>query len=157
MRYAIAFLAVLGIIVSTLALRVHYTDKVEPCDINSHWDCGTVNHSSYAVLPGILWHLRAARNPDLTGPAPRTGLPVAVLGILGYACIALFSLLGRRALTFLCALAGLGFALYLSNVEAHILEVWCLYCVLSQCLIALISLLALIHLFLGPKRRREAA
>lgn len=157
MRYLIALLALLGIIVSTLALQVHYTNKVEPCDINSHWDCGTVNHSSYATVNGILWHLRASHNPDMTGPAPRTGLPVAVLGIAGYLCIALFALFRRRALTFLFALAGLAFALYLSNVEAHILEVWCLYCVISQFLIALISLLALIALLLGPKSHPRAA
>lgn len=157
MRYVLILLALAGIAVSSLALQVHYTNKVEPCDINSHWDCGTVNHSSYAVVPGILWHLRAERNPSLPGPAPRTGLPVAVLGILGYALIALFALFRRRALTFLCSLAGLAFALYLSNVEAHILQVWCLYCVISQFLIALISLLALLWLLLGPRKRAAAA
>jgi uncharacterized membrane protein len=157
MRYLIALLAVLGIVVSSLALQVHYTNRVEPCDINSHWDCGTVNHSSYAVVPGILWHLRAAHDPNLTGPAPRTGLPVAVLGIVGYFLIALCALFRRRAVTLLFALTGLAFALYLSNIEAHVLEVWCLYCVISQFLIALITLLALIALFLGPARRPQTA
>jgi vitamin-K-epoxide reductase (warfarin-sensitive) len=153
MRYVLLFLALAGVIVSSLALQVHYSNKVEPCDINSRWDCGTVNHSSWAVVPGIRWHLRAARNPDLPGPAPRTGFPVAALGIIGYALIGLFTILRRRTLTFLFALAGLAFALYLSNVEAHILQVWCLYCVISQFLIALLSLLALIWLLIGPKHR----
>ncbi|HEX4005206.1 MAG TPA: vitamin K epoxide reductase family protein [Acidobacteriaceae bacterium] len=153
MRYAILFLALLGIVVSSLALHVHDTTDVEPCDINSHWDCGTVNRSSYATVPGILWHLRASRHPDqFPGPAPRTGFPVATAGILGYALIGLFAFFRRRALTFLFALAGLAFALYLSNVEAHILEVWCLYCVISQFLIALISLLSMVNLFLGQKK-----
>ncbi|MGA8110158.1 MAG: vitamin K epoxide reductase family protein [Acidobacteriaceae bacterium] len=153
MRYVLVFLAVLGIVVSSLALHVHDTTDVEPCDINSHWDCGTVNRSSYATVTGILWHLRAARHPDAyPGPAPRTGFPVATAGILGYALIGVFAFFRRRALTFLFALAGLAFALYLSNVEAHILEVWCLYCVISQFLIALISLLATINLFLDRRR-----
>ena len=139
---------------SALALRVHYTTGTEPCDINSHWDCGTVNRSSYATVDGILWHIRASRNPDdVTGPAPRTGFPVATLGIIGYALIAFFAFLRQRALTVVFALGGLGFALYLSHIEAHVLEVWCLYCVISQTLIAIITLLAFVALFV---RRRTA-
>ncbi|MGC2619337.1 MAG: vitamin K epoxide reductase family protein [Acidobacteriaceae bacterium] len=147
MRYVLFVLALAGVIVSALALQVHYSTGTEPCDINAHWDCGIVNHSSYATVPGILWHLRAARNPNLPGPAPRTGFPVAALGLIGYALIGLCALLRRRGLTLLFALCGLGFALYLSNVEAHVLEVWCLYCVISQGLIALITLLSIAGLF----------
>jgi vitamin-K-epoxide reductase (warfarin-sensitive) len=154
MRYLIALLACAGIIVSSLALHVHYSTGVEVCDINSHWDCGTVNRSSYATVKGILWHLEAARHPDaMSGPAPRNGLPVAVVGIAGYAAILLLALMGRRWLTLMFSLGGLAVALYLSNVEAHILEVWCLYCVISQCLIALITLLAVVGLFQRPRRR----
>lgn len=130
MRYVIALLAVAGIVVSSLALHVHYSTGIEPCDINSHWDCGIVNHSRYAVIHGI---------------------PVAAIGILGYAAIALLALTRRRWPTVFFSLIGLGFALYLSNVEAHVLEVWCLYCVISQCLIALITLLALAGLFARPR------
>jgi uncharacterized membrane protein len=151
MRTVILLLALAGIVVSALALHVHYSTGVEPCDINSHWDCGTVNRSSYAVVPGILWHLRAARNPDLPGPAPRTGFPVALVGILGYAAIALFAFLRQRALTLFLAAGALGFALYLSNIEAHVLEAWCLYCVISQTVIALIFLLSLVTLFIRPR------
>jgi vitamin-K-epoxide reductase (warfarin-sensitive) len=152
MRYLIAFLALAGIVVSCLALHVHYSTGTEPCDINSHWDCGTVNRSSYATVKGILWHLRASRHPDsVTGPAPHDGFPVATVGILGYAAILLLALMRRRWLTLLFALGGLGCALYLSNIEAHVLEVWCLYCVISQCLIALITLLAIGALFSRPR------
>jgi vitamin-K-epoxide reductase (warfarin-sensitive) len=149
MRIVIALLACAGILVSCLALHVHYSTGVEVCDLNSHWDCGTVNRSSYATVKGILWHLQAKLHPDsVTGPAPRTGLPVAAVGIAGYAAILLLALMRRRWLTLLFSLGGLAVALYLSNVEAHILEVWCLYCVISQCLIALITLLALVWSFL---------
>lgn len=152
MRYVIVVLALAGIVVSTLALHVHNSTGVEPCDINSHWDCGTVNRSSYATVPGILWHLRASRHPDaVTGPAPRTGFPVATVGILGYAAIALFALFRQRALTFVLAGGALAFALYLSHIEAHVLEVWCLYCVISQTLIAIIFLLTLVTLFMRPR------
>jgi vitamin-K-epoxide reductase (warfarin-sensitive) len=153
MRYLIAFLALAGIVVSLLALHVHYSSGTEPCDINSHWDCGTVNRSSYATVKGILWHLRASRHPDsVTGPAPRDGFPVAAAGILGYAAILLVALMRHRWLTLLFSLGGLGCALYLSTIEAHVLEVWCLYCVISQCLIALITLLSVAALFSRPRR-----
>ena len=153
MRFLIVVLALAGVVVSSLALHVHYSTGVEPCDINSHWDCGTVNRSSYATVPGILWHLRAAGHPDgTTGRAPRTGFPVATVGILGYLAIALFAWLRQRWLMLLLAAGALGFALYLSNVEAHVLEAWCLYCVISQTLIAIIFLLCLVTIFMRPRR-----
>lgn len=130
MRYVIFILALAGVVVSALALHVHYATGVQPCDINSHWDCGIVNHSRYSMLFGI---------------------PVAAIGILGYAAIALFALTRRYWLTLIFAFGGLGFALYLSHIEAHVLEVWCLYCVISQGLIALITLFAIISLFRRPK------
>ena len=152
MRYVILVLALAGVVVSALALQVHYSTGVEPCDINSHWDCGTVNRSSYATVPGIVWHLRAARHPDaVSGPAPRTGFPVATVGILGYAAIALFAFFRQRWLTVLLAAGALGFALYLSHIEARVLEVWCLYCVISQSLIAVIFLLSLVTIFMRPR------
>lgn len=121
MRYLIVFFALAGVVVSALALHVHYATGVQPCDINSHWDCGIVNHSRYSMIHGF---------------------PVATIGIIGYALIALLTLMQFRWLTLLCCIAGFGFALYLSNIEAHVLEVWCLYCVISQAIIALLVLLA---------------
>ena len=133
MRWVIASLAIVGLIVSILALRVHYSNDVEPCDINSHWDCGVVNHSRYAELDHV---------------------PVAAIGIAGYLALALLAVLGRRALTLAASVTGLAFALYLTSIEAFRLEVWCLYCVISQMAIALIAVLSLIWIFL---KRREGS
>jgi uncharacterized membrane protein len=130
MRYLIILLALAGVVVSALALHVHYSTGVQPCDINAHWDCGIVNHSRYSMIAGI---------------------PVAALGIIGYALIAFAAFIRQRAATLVLALIALVFALYLSNIEAHVLEVWCLYCVISQVLIALITLSAFVFLFLRPK------
>ena len=153
MRYLIALLAVAGIIVSCLAFQVHYSNKVGPCDINARWDCGVVNHSSYSTVPGLWWHVRDSLHPgSLAGPAPRTGLPVAAIGFIGYAAIALLAFFRRRGWLLLVSLVALAFALYLSSIEAHVLEVWCLYCVISQCLIALITLLSIVWLFFRPRR-----
>jgi len=122
MRYVLVLLAVLGIFVSALALREHYRTDSSPCSINERWDCGIVNHSPYAMLAGI---------------------PVAILGIAGY--LLMGALAWRRAyrLVLAAALIGLAFSLYLAHIEAHVLGVWCIYCVISLGDISLITLLAL--------------
>ena len=121
MRYVIATLAVVGIIVSSLALHVHYSQDVEVCDINAHWDCGIVNHSRYAEIAHI---------------------PVAVIGIAGYAVLALLAMLRRNQLLALLSILGLVFSLYLTHIEAKVLQIWCLYCVISQALVLVIALLS---------------
>jgi len=131
MRFVIASLAILGLIVSILALRVHYSNDVEPCDINSHWDCGVVNHSRYAEVQHI---------------------PVAAIGIVGYLGLALLAVQGRRVLTLLASAAGCAFALYLTSIEAFHLQVWCLYCVISQITIALITIFSVIWILLKRNR-----
>jgi vitamin-K-epoxide reductase (warfarin-sensitive) len=123
MKYVLILLAALGMIVSALALREHYrTEGDSPCSINERWDCGIVNHSPYATLAGI---------------------PVAVLGIVGY--LLMGTLAWRRAyrLVLAVAVAGLAFSLYLAHIEASILGVWCIYCVISLGIISLITLLSL--------------
>ena len=51
MKYILLLLAIMGIIVSSLALREHYREYGDsPCSINEHWDCGVVNHSRFAML-----------------------------------------------------------------------------------------------------------
>jgi vitamin-K-epoxide reductase (warfarin-sensitive) len=125
MRYFLVLLAALGIVVSALALREHYrTEGDSPCSINERWDCGIVNHSPYAMVRG-------------------TGIPVAVLGIAGYLLMA--ALAWRRMYRWLLAiaLAGFAYSLYLAHIEAHVLGVWCIYCVISLGIISLISFLAL--------------
>lgn len=135
-RYVIVVLAILGIIVSSLALKVHYDDPgKEPCSINDKWDCGVVNHSPYAMFHGV---------------------PVAALGIAGYLLIAVLGFMRQRVLLLIAVLVGLGFALWLTHIEAHVLEVYCLYCVISQGIIAILSVLALIWLA-WPRRRPRAA
>ncbi len=123
MRYVLVLLAVLGIIVSALALREHYREAGDsPCNINERWDCGIVNHSPYAMLAGI---------------------PVAVFGIAGYLVMGVLAWRRAFRLVLAVALAGLAFSLYLAHIEAHVLGVWCIYCVISLGDISLITLLSL--------------
>jgi len=135
MRYLIAILALAGVVVSALALQVHYSTETAPCSINEKWDCGIVSHSPYAEVKGI---------------------PVAAIGIAGYLALAVLALLRQRTLAFLVSLIGLGFALYLAHIEKDVLMVWCLYCVISLGIIALITTLSLGWLaVLGMRSRYE--
>jgi uncharacterized membrane protein len=130
MRYLIAFLAVAGIVVSALALQVHYSTDTEPCDINAKWDCGIVNHSPFAEVLHI---------------------PVAAIGIAGYLLLGGLALARRRRTLFVFALGALGFSLYLTYVEKYVLQVYCLYCVASFGIIVSITLLSLVWVIKGQR------
>ena len=123
MRNVLLVLTIFGVVVSALALREHYrTYGDSPCSINEHWDCGVVNHSRYAMLAGI---------------------PVAAIGIAGYILMAALAWLRSYRLLLVPTFAGLTFSLHLANIEAHVLGVWCIYCVISLGIISLMSLLTL--------------
>jgi vitamin-K-epoxide reductase (warfarin-sensitive) len=137
MKYPLFILAIFGVIVSSLALREHYRMYGDsPCSINEHWDCGVVNHSSYAML----------------GP-----IPVATLGILGYILMAALAFVRSYRLLLIPTLAGLAFSLHLAGIEAHILGVWCIYCVISLGIISLMSLLNLGTVIARMVRKPAAA
>lgn len=134
MRLLVSILALAGAVVSGLALQVHYSTATEPCSINEKWDCGVVNHSPFAVIGRV---------------------PVAAIGIAGYLGLAALALMRQRFLLHVAALVGLIFALRLTFIEQYDLLVWCLYCVISQGIIALISLASLVWLgveYFGLKR-----
>ena len=120
----IAVLALVGVIVSAISLQRHYAKSAtEFCDFNQKFSCDIVNRSEYSSIMGI---------------------PVAGVGIAGYAVLFVLStfrkshaetpnqLLGA-------AIAGLGFAGYLTYIEAYVLMTWCILCLISLLLIFLIS------------------
>ncbi len=122
MRYVIAVLALAGAVVSGLALQVHYSTATEPCSINQHWDCGVVNHSPFAMIGSV---------------------PVAAIGLVGYLVLGVLAMMRMRFVLFVGAIFALIFSLRLTFIEEFDLLVWCLYCVISQSIIALIFLLSL--------------
>ena len=123
MKYLFVILAVLGIVVSSLAMREHYREYGDsPCSINDRWDCGVVNHSPYAML----------------GP-----IPVATVGILGYILMAGLAFRRLYRLLLVPTFAGLAFSLYLAHIEKDVLGVWCVYCVISLGIISVMFLLNL--------------
>jgi uncharacterized membrane protein len=123
----IAVLAVCGIAVSSVSLQHHFaTSKTAYCDIGEAFNCDIVNRSTYSTVFSV---------------------PVALIGMLGYAALVGLATLYRArsdapALLFGGAAAGLAFALYLTYVEARILGVWCILCLSSLGLISVITVLS---------------
>jgi vitamin-K-epoxide reductase (warfarin-sensitive) len=129
-RWWIILLALTGVVVASLALREHYRVGTSPCSINDKWDCGTVNHSPFAVMGKI---------------------PVAVIGIAGYVVLGVLAGIRARKLLLVAAILGLAFSLYLTRIEASVLEVWCIYCVASLAAITLITLSSAADLLINRK------
>jgi vitamin-K-epoxide reductase (warfarin-sensitive) len=126
---AIAVFSVGGIIVSGIALQRHYAKSATQfCDFNQKFSCDIVNRSQYSSIMGI---------------------PVAGIGIVGYALLlALSTFFRARSETpnrlLGAAIAGLFFALYLTYIEAYVLTAWCILCLISLALIFMITALAAI-------------
>ena len=135
---AIALLAVCGIAVSSVALRHHYeTSATSYCDIAENFSCDIVNRSTYSTMLGV---------------------PDALIGIVGYAALLILATLYRSKaetprILLIASVAGLGFALYLTYVEAFVLATWCILCLSS---LVVISLIAVLSSFLLVHSRRPA-
>jgi vitamin-K-epoxide reductase (warfarin-sensitive) len=122
MRWVLIVLAVVGIAASSLALREHYRTDASPCSINEKWDCGIVNHSPYAMLHGV---------------------PVAVIGIVGYLLLGVLAFKKAYAWMLPFVTVALIFAIHLADIEAFVLGVWCIYCAISLGVITLTSILVI--------------
>lgn len=133
MRRVIMALALVGVYLAVRALQIHYSTGLTPCSINDVWDCGVVNRGPYSVIYGV---------------------PVALIGIVGYSFLFVIEALKKWRIMAAASVAALGFSLYLTRIEASILQTWCEYCVGSLITISLITLLAIIQLIV---RRRKGA
>ncbi len=134
----IAVLAVAGVAVSSFSLAHHYgTSKSSFCDFSETVNCDIVNRSEYSTLLGI---------------------PVALIGIAGYlALLALATVYRRRReaprLLFWGAMAGLGFALYLTYIEGFVLATWCVLCLASLSTIFLVAVLSFALIAITRRKR----
>jgi len=123
----IALLAVCGIALSSVSLQHHYaTSKTAYCDIGETFNCDIVNRSQYSSIFGI---------------------PVALIGMLGYAALAGLATVYRErretpVMLLVGAAAGLAFALYLTYIEARVLGVFCILCLSSLALMAMTTIAA---------------
>ena len=124
---AVAILAAAGVAVSAVSLERHYAKSATAfCEVGERFNCDIVNRSEYSSLMGI---------------------PVAGIGVVGYGMILVLATVWRsRRETplrlLVAALAGLGFALWLTYVEGYVLETWCILCLSSLGLIGTIAVLA---------------
>jgi len=128
----VAILAVCGIAVSSVSLQHHYsTSKTAYCDIGEAFNCDIVNRSEYSKIFGI---------------------PVALIGMLGYAALAGLATVYRERdetpfMLLMASSVGLAFALYLTYIEARVLGVWCISCLSSLALISTTTGLAAVVLW----------
>jgi uncharacterized membrane protein len=127
---AIAGLALVGVGISIYLTWVHYAGIEPVCTGIS--DCERVQTSSYAELVGI---------------------PVAVLGIAGYAAI-LASLRLRVEVTALLAYLALAFSAYLTWAEVFRIEAICQWCVASALITLAIATLATLRALSAPLHHR---
>jgi uncharacterized membrane protein len=130
MRRAAIAVAVAGLGIASYLTVVHYAGGEPVCAI-AH-GCATVQKSAYAELGGV---------------------PVALLGLLGYVGI-LAALVrdgeqGRTAAAFL-SLAGFGFSVWLTYVEVFELQAICIWCVASAICMTLLAGLSAVRLVAAP-------
>ena len=134
---AIALLAIFGVAVSSVTLYHHFsTSKTSFCDMGQSFNCDLVNRSRYSTLAGV---------------------PVALIGIVGYLLILALATLYRAKgetpwMLMIASLTGLGFALYLTYIEARVLYAWCILCLSSLATISAIAVLASVTAMSSTKR-----
>lgn len=127
---AILLVALVGTLEASYLTYIHYHGLASlPCfgKNSGHSSCEAVQSSRYAKLAGI---------------------PVALLGLLGYITILVTLFirgeLGRLA-GFGVALIGFGFSLYLTYRELFTLKAICEWCVASACLMTVLLVLTSIR------------
>jgi uncharacterized membrane protein len=127
---AIAGLALLGLAISAYLTWVHYAGVEPVCTGIS--DCERVQTSDYAELVGI---------------------PVAVLGVVGYAAL-IASLRARVEVTALLAYVAVAFSAYLTWAELFRIEAICQWCVVSAIASLAIAVLATLRALGVPLHQR---
>lgn len=140
---AMIVLAVVGLLISGYSwLHNAGFASGEFCTIDETLNCDVVNKGSYSVMFGV---------------------PVAVIGVIGYAFLLIGAVLkwrtpGDRQLTSFLLMAsagGLAFSAYLTGLETFVLHAWCLLCLTSQAAILLLFLAA-VSLFLSERQTDQA-
>jgi len=120
----ILILSVIGFLLSVYLTYLHYTDGQSAfCSQGS--DCDVVRQSSYSSILGI---------------------PVALLGAVGYVLIFWFIYVSmarstRWLLLYIISLAGFAFSLYLTYLEIVVIKAICPYCLVSALIMTIIFIM----------------
>ena len=129
-------LTILGLLVSIYMTIYKFTDNQSMC-IGSK-GCDVVNHSRYSEVSGI---------------------PVAALGVGGYAAILAVLLLEKRnkffrqngtMLFFGLSVTGFLFIVWLIYVEIALIQALCPFCLISQVVMTIIFIISVIRLIRQP-------
>jgi uncharacterized membrane protein len=139
MRRAVIVLSLIGAGIAGYLTWVHYGHLSVVC-LAGGGGCEKVQSSDYAELAGI---------------------PVALLGLLGYLGILASTLLlprdeGKLASAFL-ALVGFGFSMYLTWAELFRIHAICQWCVASAAIMTALTVLTLVRLLRYEAPRTSAS
>jgi uncharacterized membrane protein len=133
MRLAVSILAAVGFIDSLYLTWIKLSHNQALC-IQGVGNCWTVNNSKYAD-----WN----------------GIPIALIGALGYALILVFNILesktdffenNGRIIIFGLVLIGFLFSAYLTFIEFAVLHAFCPFCGLSALIMLVLFILSIIRL-----------
>ncbi len=131
-------LSVLGIGVAGYLTYTHYEHVTVLCSFTH--GCEEVQHSAYAELSGI---------------------PVAVMGLVGYVLIlgSLLAPVGERTrlVTVALTIVGFGFSAYLTYRELFTIQAICQWCVGSALILTVLTILALTRFLRGEAPRGAGA
>jgi uncharacterized membrane protein len=136
LRLAAIVLALIGLGVAGYLTYVHYEDIRPVCGLGG--DCVKVQTSEWSKLAGI---------------------PVAVLGLVGYAVIFVSLFVpGEEALIAgaLTSLIGFGFSAYLTYRELFTIDAICQWCVASAIVMTLLAVVTTARLLRAPGDQRGA-
>jgi uncharacterized membrane protein len=136
LRLAAIVLALIGLGVAGYLTYVHYEEIRPVCGLGG--DCVKVQASEWSKLAGI---------------------PVAVLGLVGYAVIFVSLFVpGEEALIAgaLTSLIGFGFSAYLTYRELFTIDAICQWCVASAIIMTLLAVVTTARLLRAPGDQRGA-
>lgn len=129
LRIVVAVLALAGAGIAAYLTYTKYADATIACSTGG---CETVQDSEYAEI---------------------LGLPVPVLGLVGYLAIlatAFFPGEHARVAGAALALGGLAFSVYLVFVQIFAIEAFCLWCLASDAVMALLAVATVARLRQPP-------
>ena len=129
----ILFLSILGVALSAYLVDVHYSQDAKVCDINPQFSCSGVSQNENADFFGI---------------------PIAVLGLFGYAFLLLLAIINFNShklkkilfkkifspdVLMAFSLFALLISLYLTYIEFFVIKLICVVCLVSQVDIIIIT------------------
>jgi uncharacterized membrane protein len=130
-------LTLLGLGVATYLTVAHYSGGTTICPL--HGGCETVQHSTYSQLDGV---------------------PVALIGLIGYIMILGVLLVGAtettRLIVVLLTVGGFGFSAYLTGRELFSIHAICPWCVSSAIIMTILACLAIWRFMRGDEAPPEA-